>query len=101
MTQVEAAPAVRTSSSQWTGEDVGNIISLEHVNTCCPDQTISTVFYLVGMGFTRDPYINIGLENMWVNLGEQQMHLPTRPAQVVPGHIGIVVPDLEALAGRL
>jgi hypothetical protein len=59
------------------------------------------LFYLVGMGFTRDPYMNVGLNNIWVNLGEQEFHLPTRPPQVIPGHIGIVVPDLQALAQRL
>ena len=39
---------------------------------------------------------------MWVNLGSQQMHLPTRSApQVIPGYIGIVLPDLDALVERL
>jgi hypothetical protein len=101
MTQLDAAPATRASGGQWAAEDVGHIISLEHVNTTAPDQATSTVFYILGMGFTRDPYINVGLDNMWVNVGEQQFHLPTRRAQVIPGHVGIVVPDLETLAGRL
>jgi hypothetical protein len=43
----------------------------------------------------------VGLDNMWANAGEQQFHLPTRPAQVIPGHIGVVVPDLTALQERL
>ena len=60
-----------------TTEDVGNIVMLEHVNTCVPDQTLATLFYLVGMGFTRDPFMNVGLNNMWVNVGEQQFHIPT------------------------
>jgi hypothetical protein len=38
---------------------------------------------------------------MWANVGEQQFHLPTRPAQAIHGHIGIVLPDLEALKKRL
>ena len=101
MTQVETAPAARTSSSQWAGEDVGNIISLEHVNTTIPDQAPATAFYIMGMGFTRDPYINVGLNNMWANIGEEQIHMPTRGAQVLPGHVGIVVPNLESLVGRL
>ena len=53
------------------------------------------------MGFTRDPYMNVGLNNMWINVGEQQFHMPTREPQVIPGHIGIVVPDLAELRERL
>jgi catechol 2,3-dioxygenase-like lactoylglutathione lyase family enzyme len=45
--------------------------------------------------------LNIGLGNMWANVGEQQFHLPTRPPQVIDGHIGVVVPDLDALKERL
>lgn len=82
-------------------EDVGNIISLEHVNVQIPDQALATLFYVVGLGCTRDPYLNVGLNNMWANLGEQQFHLPTRPAQVIDGLIGLVVPHLEGLAKRL
>ncbi|MEA2642453.1 MAG: hypothetical protein QOF51_3847 [Chloroflexota bacterium] len=85
-----------------TAEDVGNILSMEHINVTIPDQQLSTLFYIVGMGFTRDPYMNVGLENMWVNIGEQQLHLPTsaRP-QVLRGHTGIVIPRLEELKARL
>lgn len=85
----------------YSEEDIGNIVSLEHVNVQVPDQSLATLFYIVAMGFTRDPYLNIGLGNMWANVGEQQFHLPTREPQVIPGHIGIVVPDLEALKARL
>src|SRR5438445_2261047 len=87
--------------SEYSEEDVGNIILLEHVNVQVPDQLIATLFYVVGLGFTRDPYLNIGLGNMWVNAGQQQFHLPTRNPQVINGHIGLVVPDLEALQNRL
>jgi hypothetical protein len=82
-------------------EDVGNIMLMEHVNVRVPDQSIATLFYLEGLGFTRDPHMMVGLENMWVNLGEQQFHLPTGQAQVLRGHVGLVVPDLDALAARL
>lgn len=85
----------------YADEDVGNIIALEHINVQVPDQLLATLFYVVGLGFTRDPYLNVGLTNMWANVGEQQFHLPTRQAQVINGHIGIVVPDLAALANRL
>ena len=87
--------------NSFTEEDVGNIISLEHVNLQVPDQSLATLFYVVGLGLTRDPFINVGLNNMWVNAGGQQFHLPTRPAQVIHGHIALVVPELEALAKRL
>ena len=87
--------------SEYTEEDVGNIISLEHVNVQIPDQSVATLFYVMGLGFTRDPYLNVGLNNMWVNVGEQQFHLPTRAPQVIDGHVGLVVPDLDALTARL
>jgi hypothetical protein len=83
-------------------EDVGNIVAMEHVNITVPDPVKASVFYLSGLGLTRDPYMMVGPENMWVNVGEQQFHLPSRsPAQVVPGHIGLVVTDLAALQERL
>jgi len=84
----------------YTEEDVGNIVLLEHVNVQIPDQALATLFYVVGLGFTRDPYLNVGLNNMWVNVGEQQFHLPTRTPQVIDGHIGLVLPDLSALETR-
>jgi len=82
-------------------EDVGNIVALEHVNVTMPDPRLATLFYVVGMGFTRDPYLSVGDENMWINLGQQQFHLPTRTPQVLRGHVGLVVPDLTALVARL
>jgi hypothetical protein len=82
-------------------EDVGNILQLEHVNLTVPDQGIAALFYVTGLGFTRDPYIDFGTANMWVNLGEQQFHLPKADAQVFRGHIGVVVPDLDDLRKRL
>jgi hypothetical protein len=85
----------------YSDEDVGNIVLLEHVNVQVPDQALAIAFYIVGLGFTRDPYLNYGLGNMWANVGEQQFHLPTRPAQVIPGHIGVVIPDLDSLKDRL
>jgi hypothetical protein len=101
MTQLDTRPVARTAGKQWSDADVGNIIALEHVNTTIPDQTPATLFYIVGLGFTRDPYMNVGLENMWANIGEQQIHMPTRGAQRLPGHVGIVVPSLQSLVGRL
>jgi hypothetical protein len=82
-------------------EDVGGIVALEHVNVTIPDQRLSTLFYVVGMGFTRDPFLSVGDENMWINVGQQQFHTPTRAAQVLRGHVGLVLPDLDSLEARL
>ena len=38
---------------------------------------------------------------MWVNAGQQQFHLPTGPAQVLRGDVGLVIPDFDQLPGRL
>ncbi len=79
----------------------GNIVHFEHVNVTVPDPMKATMFWLMGMGFTRDPYLMVGVDNMWVNIGMQQFHLPTRGPQVLRGVTGIVVPDLEGLRQRL
>jgi hypothetical protein len=81
-------------------EDVGNLVLLEHVNVTQPDQRLATLFYVVALGGTRDPYIMVGIDNMWVNFGRTQLHLPTRAPQVLRGTIGFVVPDLAALSSR-
>jgi hypothetical protein len=85
---------------------VGNIVHLEHFNVVIPDQRLATLFYIVGLGGTRDPYIFMGLENMWVNFGRTQVHLPSRGnpptrAEVVRGTAGFVVPNLDEAAKRL
>jgi len=82
-------------------QDLGNIVLLEHVNVCIPDQRLATIFYLSGLGLTRDPYLMAGVENMWVNAGRSQLHLPSRGTQVLRGRVGIVMPDLAALKRRL
>ena len=82
-------------------EDVGNIVALEHVNLLVGDQRTATLFYLVAMGFTRDPYLMPGVDLMWVNLGRSQFHLPNGEPQILRGRIGIVVPDRAALLARL
>src|SRR5919198_638966 len=81
-------------------QDVGNILALEHVNVRIPDQGVATLFYVVGLGLTRDPYLMVGVDNMWVNAGQQQFHLPTARPQVLRGCVGLVVPDPEALTAR-
>ena len=83
-------------------EDMGNSVALEHVNVTVPDQQLATLFYNSGLGLTRDPYIMTGLENMWMNVGRSQFHLPTqKKAQVLRGHTGLVLPDRAALPKRL
>jgi hypothetical protein len=66
-----------------------------------PDQSLATLFYVTGLGLTRDPYLMTGTDNMWVNVGTAQFHLPTGPAQVTRGVVGLVLPDLDALRRRL
>src|SRR3984893_7720679 len=84
-----------------TAEDLGNIVALEHVNVTVPDQEKAKLFYINGMGRPRDLYMMTGPANMWVNVGRSQFHLPTGKAQVLRGHIGIVMSDCEALPKRL
>ncbi len=84
-----------------TAGDVGNIVEFGHVNLRVPDQRLATLFYIMGLGLTRDPYLMVGIDNMWVNVGQCQFHLPTGPAQVLGGVTGLVVPDLDALRLRL
>ncbi|MGE0714775.1 MAG: hypothetical protein AB7P02_04975 [Alphaproteobacteria bacterium] len=82
-------------------EDLGNIIALEHVNVQVQDQLLATVFYISGIGLTRDPFLMTGVDNMWANVGRSQFHLITGKPQVLRGRVGLVVPDREALLGRL
>jgi hypothetical protein len=82
-------------------EDLGNLVELGHVNTRVPDQRLATIFYVMGLGLTRDPYLSVGVDNMWINVGTCQFHLPTGAAQVLRGTTGLVLPDIAALTERL
>jgi hypothetical protein len=84
-------------------EDTSNIVLLEHVNLQHPDQQLATAFYVLALQGTRDPYLMVGLDNMWINFGRTQMHLPTHSsgAQRLRGTIGLVVPDLQVLEASL
>jgi hypothetical protein len=84
-----------------TAEDFGNIVNLGHVNVQVADQRLATAYYMSGLGLTRDPYLMTGTNNMWVNIGVSQFHLPTNTPQVVRGVTGLVVNDREALLARL
>jgi hypothetical protein len=80
---------------------LGNIVHLEHVNVRVPDQSLATVFYVSGLGLTRDPFLMTGTDNMWINVGRSQFHMPTGKPQVLRGHVGLVIPNRAALLRRL
>ncbi|MGB6638629.1 MAG: hypothetical protein WBF12_23515 [Bradyrhizobium sp.] len=82
-------------------EDLGNSIHLEHVNVQVPDQHLATLFYVSGLGLTRDPYLMTSDDNMWVNVGRSQFHLPSGEAQVLRGHTALVISGRKALLERL
>lgn len=90
-----------TSGYDRAAEDLGNVVALEHVNVRVPDQRLATVFYVMGLGLTRDPYLMTGIDNMWINIGRSQFHLPTGGPDVLRGHVGLVLPEREALLERL
>jgi hypothetical protein len=95
--------ATRPSQFDRTRDDASNIVALEHVNLQIGDQQLATAFYVMGLGLTRDPFLMVGLDNMWINAGRTQMHLPTQPSAVqrFRGVIGLVVPRLDALEASL
>jgi hypothetical protein len=82
-------------------EDLGNSIHLEHVNVTVPDQHLASLFYVTGLGLTRDPYLMVSDTNMWINVGRSQFHLPEGKPQVLRGHTGLVISGREALLERL
>jgi len=82
-------------------EDLGNSIHLEHVNVQVPDQRLAALFYVSGLGLTRDPYLMVSDDNMWVNVGRSQFHLPSGEPQVLRGHTGLVISGRKALLDRL
>ncbi len=84
-----------------SAEDVGNIVEFGHVNIRVPDQQQALVFYVMGLGLTRDPYLVTGVDNAWINVGTCQFHLPVGPAQVLRGVVGLVMADIDALERRL
>ncbi len=81
--------------------ELGNAVFLDHVNFPVTDHRLATLFFIEGLGFTRDPYRNVGTANMWVNVGTQQFHLPIGRPLPFSGEVAIAVPDLAELAGRL
>jgi len=82
-------------------EDIGNIVGIGHVNVCITDQHHGTDFYVTGLGYTRDPFLNTTSRNMWINVGMSQFHLPMGTPDVLRGVVGLVSPDRAALLDRL
>ena len=82
-------------------EDLGNSIHLEHVNVQVPDQRLATLFYVSGLGLTRDPYLMTSDDNMWINVGRSQFHLPSGEAQVLRGYTALIISGRKALLERL
>ena len=84
-------------------QSAGNIVHMEHVNLMIPEQPSALLFYITGLRLTRDPYLMTGLDNMWINMGRSQFHLPRRDPspQILRGTIGLVVPDLEEIETSL
>jgi hypothetical protein len=82
-------------------QDIGNIVNIGHVNVCIDDQHVATRYYVTGLGLTRDPFLNTGAGNMWINVGMSQFHLPMGTPEVLRGVTGLVIPDREALLDRL
>ena len=97
------AVAISTRRFEPAGQDLGNIIELGHVNTHVTDQIAALAFYVTGIGLTRDPFLPpMQHNNMWVNVGRSQFHLPTMDyAEVVRGVTGIIVPGRERMLQRL
>jgi hypothetical protein len=84
-----------------SAEDQGNIVGIGHVNVCITDQHHGTDFYVTGLGYTRDPFLNTTSRNMWINVGMSQFHLPMGTPDVLRGVVGLVSPDRAALLERL
>ena len=91
------------ASYDRAAESLGNILHMEHVNLLIPEQAPAIAFYISGLRYTRDPFLMVGLENMWVNMGRSQVHLPRRDTapQLLRGTVGVVVPDLDEVEESL
>ena len=83
--------------------EVGGIIHLEHFNFEMEEHELATIFFIYGLGLTRDPYKRVDETNMGVNIGLQQFHLPRRGRRTPPffGEIGLLLPDLNVVRARL
>ena len=51
-------PAAVAAPFDRAAESIGNIVLMEHVNLRQDDQRLATLFYVGGLGLTRDPYLH-------------------------------------------
>src|SRR5438552_2545869 len=90
------------SGNTWTAMPIlTRRVQAASADAMIPDQGTAINFYVTTLGLTRDPYIMTGTENMWINAGQQQFHMPTGKPEVVRGIVGFVIPDIEGLKMRL
>ena len=82
-------------------QDIGNIVGIGHVNVCIDDQHKATNYYITGLGYTRDPFLNTGSGNMWINAGMSQFHLPMGSPTCCAASPDWSTPDRGALLDRL
>ncbi|MDC0190210.1 hypothetical protein OAJ77_03155 [Rhodospirillales bacterium] len=92
----------KTSNFGLTSPEIGRMLHMDHVNFETPDHEMATIFYMNGLGFTRDPYRRADEQNLGVNVGRQQFHLPKRGEYTPPfyGIVGLVVPDIGGIKQR-
>eukprot|EP01120_Amphizonella_sp_Union-15-10_P012969 TRINITY_DN591_c0_g1_i1.p1 TRINITY_DN591_c0_g1~~TRINITY_DN591_c0_g1_i1.p1 ORF type:complete len:305 (+),score=49.33 TRINITY_DN591_c0_g1_i1:71-985(+) len=90
------------TSYDWSSQDLGNILHFEHININVPNQGTAAIFYFEGLGLTRDPFEKVGTTYTWTNVGNQQIHLTiATTAEVIAGHIGLVVPEIDVIKLKL
>ncbi|MGE3246055.1 MAG: hypothetical protein AB7J19_06965 [Beijerinckiaceae bacterium] len=93
---------METRQYDRTSQDLGNIVEIGHINYLIPDQRLATLFYVSGLGLTRDPIMMTSVDNMCVNAGKSQFHLPTGDAVVAPcTRTALVIPGRQSLLERL
>ena len=82
--------------------EVGGIVHLEHLNFPVADYDLVSVFFMAGLGLTRDPFTRVDETNMAVNVGMQQFHFPRQQTGILPMHgvIGLITPELDAVKAR-
>jgi len=49
------------------------------------DHRVAALFFIEGLGLTRDPYWMVGVRNMWVNVVNRATRGPAVPS---PGNLG-------------
>lgn len=81
--------------AKYDNRELGTFAHFEHVNFRVPDHYLATIFFMEGLGFTRDPTRMVGVRNMWVNAGQQQFHCPIGEAAPFAGEVGVTVPSLS------